>query len=195
MTTFVRAATLAVLLAGLAAGPAPGNGWRRQASYYSGYYVPVAVGTTYYQAVPVYVVQPAVVCVPGTAVELPLAVSPYAVPKPAPPSPMQTTDEPPLAKPGVKRAPAVSESRSSGWQAADLQPDAGTAVKELLPVGFWNVSNRDVVLTVAGRARVLPANHSITLQVEREFSWQLDQQPAQQGRVPAGKSSLQLVIR
>ena len=187
MMLFVRGAALAGLLVALLAAPA--FGWHRRTAsyYYSGYYAPVAGGVSYYQFVPNYNLQPAVVwvpCAPGTAgATLPTRVSIYAPPTPAPPS---QTVEPPLGKPDQSPGPPISE-----WRAGSATP----AAKGRYAVGFWNVSSRDVLLTVAGQTRLLPRNRSITLELEREFIWQVDQQAARQERVAAERNGMEIVIR
>ena len=51
---------------------------------------------------------------------------------------------------------------------------------ERFPVGFWNVSGRDVLLTVGGQRYLLARNRSITLNLGRTFAWQVDQQVPRQ---------------
>ncbi len=99
----------------------------------------------------------------------------YATPTPAPPS---TTAEPPTqAKP--RRAPAVHESRSLSTGSANAvsrgRPEQGRC-----RAGFWNVTGRDLKLTVNGQQRFLPRDRALTLEVDRQFSWQMDNHPPHQ---------------
>jgi hypothetical protein len=62
-------------------------------------------------------------------------------------------------------------------------------------VGFWNVSGRDVTLTVDSRPRLLPNNQSLRLQLGRQFTWRVDGRASHAERVPADKTALEIVIR
>jgi hypothetical protein len=202
MPRFAGAGLFVALLAWQAA-PAHGSGGGRvyTASYYYpasypvyyatySYRVPVAVSYAA-PAWPVSYAAPApVVCVPVVSVPaaVPVPARPlYAVPTPAPPSQ-------PVYPSAVKPAPPqVSELRSG----TDGQPPGAVSVPvtDRVRVGFWNVSGRDVLLTVDGQRRVLPRNRSITLLLGRHFVWQVDERTAQTEDVPEGNSTLELVLR
>jgi hypothetical protein len=110
-----------------------------------------------------------------------------AVPDALPKSPNQTA-EPPLQK-GVKggadRAPEIITTRA---QTAGL-------TKDRLQIGFWNLTGRDITLTVGGTTRTLGKNRALTVELEREFSWQVDRLPEHIERVPDGKTAYEVVIR
>jgi hypothetical protein len=190
MPRFARVGLLAALLLAALARPALGSGWRwgytaaysypvYPASYYPTYYrVPAVVTVTYAPAWQVYATPAPVYCAPV----VPVAPAPlYAVPTPAPPS---RTAEPPAA-------PTVIEARSG----AALKTVPVSADSDRVRVGFWNVSGRDLTLTIDGRARVLPRNRSITLDLGRQFVWRIDARAPQNESIPADKSTLEIVLR
>jgi hypothetical protein len=57
------------------------------------------------------------------------------------------------------------------------------------------VTGRDLTLTVDGQARLLPRNQSVTLTLGRQFTWQVDQRAPLTEGVPAGRNTLEIVIR
>ena len=189
MTTWTRAAFLAWIITLLLAANAAAEGW---VHWSSGYYAP-----SYYNG-PVYYCVPAtpyrVVPLAPTVSDTGARKSPFAQPRSAP---AFKTDEPPLDKRDVfKIAPKVTETRSSkfGGQREKIR-DAGESSPARYRVGFWNVSGRDISLTVEGTARVLPRNRSITLLVPRDFTWSVDEQAAQSDQVPAGEATHEVIIR
>jgi hypothetical protein len=157
-------------------------------SYYpSYYYAPAPVVRYYYASTPVYV-EPAEVCVTPVVGAAP--TSGYAQPYPAPAS---TTKEPPVDKKKLP-PPKVTESRS--FSPSDpMNVTAADGTSKGVRVGFWNITGRDVTLTVNGKAMVVPANRNLTLTVSREFSWYLDGQTAREERVPDDKSAHEIVLR
>jgi hypothetical protein len=179
MSRCVRAVVVAGVLLFLAVPALGHGGWPvvATASYYCPvYYSPVVpVGVVY--ARPVYVTPAPLICpVPR------LLISPYAVPTPAPPS---QTPEPPR-----KTAPKVTETRALSGPAVAAGKDPSCC-----QVGFWNVTGRDVMLTVDGQTRTLPRNQSLTMRVGRQLTWQVDQRPPQAENVPADKRTMEIVIR
>ncbi len=117
---------------------------------------------------------------------VPMAV-PMAVPTPAPPSALPKVQMPP-ARETKSPAPVVSEVRS--------MPSAPAALaRDRCRVGFWNLSGKDVTLVIDGQARALPRDRALTLELPREFAWQVDQQPARTEHVAEGKSAHEVVIR
>jgi hypothetical protein len=190
MYRVVCVAALAALLS-VPASPAVANGLRWFRSDSSGYYYPGSPAPVAVQYAPAYYT-PVIVCVP-TAPAAPVPIvspsGPYAQPVPAPPSagPRPQTGEPPLADPG-KGAPKVSESRLTAKKSAG---DARDRVR----VGFWNVSGRDLTLTIDGQPRVVLRDRCLTITLGRNFTWQIDQRPAELAEVPAGNDTLEIVIR
>jgi hypothetical protein len=122
---------------------------------------------SYYYPGPVYYYYPRVIAVPD------------ALPTPAPPSSSSKGE----------RAPVIITTR--GLAASS----AGTPTKERLKIGFWNLTGRDITVTVEGKTRTLAKNRSLTLELEREFSWQVDRLPPHVERVPDGLAAHEVVIR
>jgi hypothetical protein len=155
--------------------------------------------TVNYYAVPVvptplYVTPPPVLCIP---VAFP---RPVAQPQAAPPSPDR---EPPLVEP-VRPAPQTSPTPPAGSQPResryfDAYPVAPSATTQpnnpRCSVSFWNLSSRELVLKVGTQHITLPVGRSTTLDLEREFAWQIEGRKAESGRVAANESALEIVIR
>src|SRR5262249_35153469 len=146
---------------------AHGFGWRRpwSASYYAPAYYAPAYRLSYYPAV--YWPQPAYqYACPTTmpAIYYPAApLSPYAQPRPAPPS---GTPEPPLQNP-LQRSPKITESRYASRE-GEVAKEPPAAPKEYCKVGFWNLTGKDVTLLVDGKSHSLRRNHAVTLDLSRQ---------------------------
>jgi hypothetical protein len=187
MPRFARAGLLAALVLAAPARPAHGSpgGWVYAPSYYYPAYVGPPVTVSYYApSWSVYTLAPPAVCAPTVTVSVPArgAVSPaplYAVPTAAPPS---QTVEPPTAR------PALTESRS----AAKPGKGAGSGP---VRVGFWNVSGRDLTLTIDGQPYALPRNRNLTLNLARNFVWRVDGRALQSEAIPEGNPTLEIVLR
>lgn len=116
-----------------------------------------------------------------------------AVPTAAPPSPIQGT-EPPLQKKTSNdpRMPVITTAHSlpSGFV-----PGTSPLPKERCRVGFWNLSGREVTLTIDGKTWTLPKDRSVTVDLDRQFSWQVVGQPLHVERVADGQASHEVLIR
>lgn len=171
----VLLAALALLLSGQWADA---FGWRSShtVSYYPVFYTYPVVYS--YPACPVPVVAAPVMMAPTT---------PYAVPRAAPPSPRESS-EPPTSS-SKKQAPTINEMRSN----------SGTSkyppVDDRCRVGFWNVSGRDVTIKVNGESRQLPRNRAVTLELPRDFVWQLEDREARREQVPNGQTTFEIILR
>jgi hypothetical protein len=164
---------------------------------------PVAIPAPIFAPVPASfpVVQPAPFS-PGPAAP-PLA-APYAAPTAAPPSPAPSS---PPASPAQASPPLqkVQEERSSnaptGEDAHFYDPypvatrDPMKPAGERCSVAFWNLSDRDMTLKVAGQVRPLPRGKSVSLQLGRKFTWQVDERRPQEETVAASDPGLEIVIR
>ena len=189
MTAWLRAFVLALVLLMPAAAPAHGLGYPR--AVVAAYYAPVAV--TWYPAYPAYCVipSPPPFCLP---VAPPVPVQrPLAVPTPAPPS--GETVVPDRQFPSTKEPPLVREAHDYGRPESEKRYVAERRDGECCRVGFWNLTGRDLVLTIDGQTRTLPRNKAITLYLGREFVWQRAGSKARSERVPADRSTLEIVIR
>jgi hypothetical protein len=187
-----RKAIGAVLTLLILTGPALASSWGyASSSYYPSYYYSPSFYYTpavryYYVPLPVYV-EPATICVAPLTRAGPM----YAQPFPAPPS---TTKEPPLGKKALP-PPKVTESRSFSLNDDKSVAAVDVTGKGVCRVGFWNITGRDVSLSVNGKAVVVPANRNFTMTVSRQFSWQVDGQTAHDERVPDDKAAHEIVLR
>jgi hypothetical protein len=176
----------------IVAGSARASSWGYSTSgyyssgYYPSYYYAPAPVVRYYAPVLVYV-QPAPMC----AAPLMVMPSPYARPFAAPPS---STREPPLDKKSLP-PPKVTESRSYPLTEDKSLPAVDVTGKGVCRVGFWNITGRDVTLSVNGKAVIVPANRNVTLSLGRQFSWQMEGQTAHDERVPEDKAAHEIVLR
>jgi hypothetical protein len=119
-------------------------------------------------------------------------VKSLAEPTPAPPSSTPasrspTTSEPPTIQ---KRAPTVFEARS-GTRAAQ----AAQASQDRCKVGFWNVTGQDVTLTIDGKSRMLAKDRAVTVDLGRDFTWQITGREPRQERVPEEMNVFEVILR
>jgi hypothetical protein len=170
---------------------AAGNGLRmrsqQQSSYYyypttSYYYYPTATAAVCVAEAPTFA--------PRATQEPALAPRKLAQPVPAGPSAgTGKTVEPP-------RSPGVNESRSyfSAYAVAprDAQPRLAA---DRARVGFWNLSEVDLTLTIANQAYTLPRGKSVKLELPRQFVWRVDAREPQSEKMPESESALEIVIR
>lgn len=199
MSAWVRGLALFGLLALPAIASANGLRVRATQSYY--YYYPVT--SYYYAPAPVYAVE----CLdvrPTAGVQATLQPAPRATSEPAPaprkyaqPSPAGPSSSPSAAPKTSEppRNPGVSESRSYFSAYAVAPRTAEKPAGDRARVGFWNLSERDVVLTVANQAYSLPRGKSVRLDLPREFVWRVDSREAQNEKMPENESALEIVIR
>jgi hypothetical protein len=99
----------------------------------------------------------------------------------------------------------VQEERSSNAPAVDdthfFDPYPVASRSGTRPVGdrclvaFWNLTDRDMTLKLAGQHWPLPRGKSLSLELGRKFTWQVDERPPQEGNVAAGDPGLEIVIR
>jgi hypothetical protein len=186
MSASARILVLGVLLAVPATGLANGLSFRSSQSYYHAY---PSVSYRIICVEPTYAVPPE--CPPLRQEAAP-APRKYAQPAPAGPSSAKPitpkTTEPP-------RAPAVTESRSyfSAYAVAPRATERPAA--ERCQIGFWNLSDRDITLTVDAKKYPLPRGESIKMELGREFVWQVDGRVAHAEKLPAKEAALEIVIR
>jgi hypothetical protein len=103
------------------------------------------------------------------------------------PAPAVTeTKEPPVAdrKP---RGPILHEMKSYG----------GNAPPSRCKVGFWNFTDREVTLTIEDMnlTRKIPPQQSIQLDVNREFTWRIDDLPPRNDRIPDNRNDDERIVR
>jgi hypothetical protein len=168
---------------------------------------PVAFPAPVFTPVPApYPVVQAVPVFPGMT--SPPPAGPYANPSPAPPS--QSPLAAPPATPAPPLAPSlpmqkVQEERSSNAPGVedphfyDLYPVAtrnpNKPAGERSSVAFWNLSDRDLTLKVAGQIRTLPRGQKVGLELARKFTWQVDERQPREETVAVTDPGLEIVIR
>lgn len=62
-------------------------------------------------------------------------------------------------------------------------------------VGFWNLTGREVTLTIEGKSWTLPKNQVLNFQMERNFTWQVNGQLQHIERVPDGQASYEVLVK
>jgi hypothetical protein len=105
--------------------------------------------------------------------------------------------EPPRVSesPKVGESPRVSETHSY-FDAYPVAPRAGEKPNAThCAVGFWNLTDHDVRLTVAGQSYPLGRGQNMKLDLDRQFVWRVDQREPQNEQIPASESALEIVIR
>jgi hypothetical protein len=113
--------------------------------------------------------------------------APLAAPSAAPPS------TGPI--PSGKGAPAVSESRSF-YESFGVQPGATDKTSpNHCAVGFWNLTGRDVTLSIDGKPQIVPQGKNLRLQLGRQFVWQIGGHEAQTEKIPIENSGVEIVLR
>jgi hypothetical protein len=136
----------------------------------------------------------------------------YAKPSPAPPS--ATAAEPPLAPPASAnpnppsipketKSPLPVPESSAGITESKSYYDAYVAavvcatppVRGKAKIGFWNLSPRDLTLTVDGQVHLLKKGRSLKLELDRQFVWKVGEHKPQMEQVPDQVPGLELVIR
>jgi len=158
--------------------------------------------TAFYCPVPMpvaVVAVPAQICVP-VAIEVPL-LRPFAQPQPAPPS----GKEPPQLEPGTgappDKAPASPEPKTvevqkpSYFDSYAVAPGATMSANGRCSVSFWNLAPQGLVLKVGERRVQLASCRSLTLELDRQFTWQVEGRDPQTGEVATKDSALEIVIR
>lgn len=191
-----------VLLLALGTVPARGNGWlfRRSAGptevRYS-YYLPgpvVWVPAAQPVALPVFVrpvVSSPVVSLPpvtNVPMNIPMNV-PMAVPSPAPPSAVPDLPAPPPGTSALKQGTPYYDLYSGPTPLA-TPPASGRC-----SVAFWNLTGRALTLRVAGQERTLPPGRSLTLELPREFGWNVVGREAEAARIPTDHTTAEILIR
>jgi hypothetical protein len=187
---------------------ASGHGLNRPYPTVSYYYsVPAAYGPECYmpvfpapEPVPIFCApagpQPVAVGVPGRqsvpATVQPPSVAPnYAPPTAAPPSsgPLQPTS---FSSPSPEQ---VNESRRyyDVYPASSATP--GQATDGRATIAFWNLTDRDLTLKVDGQERFLVRGKSLTMDLGRQFVWQVSGHDPQNESVARGETGLEIVIR
>ena len=62
-------------------------------------------------------------------------------------------------------------------------------------MGFWNLTGRDVTLSIDGKPQIVPQGKNLRLQLGRQFVWQIGGHEAQTEKIPIENSGLEIVLR
>jgi hypothetical protein len=119
----------------------------------------------------------------------------YARPTPAPPSAAPAPTGEGTRFPGKGPTPRVTESRSAVASYSVVPRSSEKLAGERCSVGFWNLTNRDLTLKVEGNSRVIPRGKSVTLELGRQFVWQIEGREPQTEQVPPTEAGVEIVIR
>ena len=187
-------------------GRAPRPGATAVVAAYPVTYVHAVPAWSYTPVVPYYCPAPVIVPRPALAVPtpappsrvlpavtVPQTVAPQTVVPQSTEPPVQKSTMPPAGPgagpaPAEKRAPVITESRR-----ADTTASASSDGR--CKVGFWNLTGRDVTVTVDGTPRPLPKDRAITLELGRSFRWQMDDGPARTESVPDSQTTHEVVLQ
>jgi hypothetical protein len=105
-------------------------------------------------------------------------------------------DEPdvPAKKPAAKKEPRSDSIRSFDQYLIPAEGNKAERPSEV-KVGFFNHSDRDLVLEVNGETLKLPSEQYVTLRLKRTFSWAEKGQKATDVAVPPDADGLEIVFR
>ena len=146
---------------------------------------------SWYYSAPVFVTEGA----------LPSQVSPqpsirqYAPQTPAPPSPEQILT-PPREKPQVRESRSAQPPPVSA-KFYDSYYVAGIAANQhaMCSVAFWNLADKPVQLHIGGQTHTVPRQQAVTLNLPRQFQWQIDQREPEPAQVAQDQGAMEIVIR
>jgi hypothetical protein len=135
----------------------------------------------------------------------PVPTAQPTTPNTAPPPIAPQTPPPPTAPklpalpppPGMPQA-AVQESHSSTntFDMYSVPPDKGIKpTADRCSVGFWNLTGKELTLKIDGQTRTVAAGKSLTLDLARQFVWQVMGREAQNSTVPTADLGVEIVIR
>src|SRR5262245_40683691 len=136
-------------------------------------------------AVPVPAPPPDILTPPGGGTSKdPNSLPPLVLPPESPAEPM---------KPSIaKSSPLTSgrEMKVSVFTASGSRTAGG-----LYKIGFYNHTDRSLVLTIEGKTVTLPAKTYLHAQVASTFTWKYGDKPATTANVPAGAAGLDVLFR
>lgn len=128
--------------------------------------------------------------------ELP-GVSAVPVPAPAPDAlpPLTLPPDTPVA-PDAKPTEAKSSPLTAREPKVSVFPASGVAAERgLRKVGFYNHTDRDLALTIEGKAVTLPAKTYLHAQLPSTFTWAHGDKPAAKETVPADASGVDVLFK
>src|SRR6516225_5693658 len=117
---------------------------------------------------------------PPSATEPPPAPAPEVKPK-SEPIPKETKGPPPVPNPG----PGVTESTSFYDAYTVAAGSTMSRAADRAKISFWNLSPRDLTVTVDGQTYLINKGKRIKLELDRQFVWKAGEHKPQVERVPA----------
>jgi len=87
----------------------------------------------------------------------------------------------------------VAEQTSASFY--DAYAAAGASTGVTCAIGFWNNTGRPVRLNVQGQGHELAPGRGLTLDLPRQFVWQVDNRPPRAENLAAAAPALDIVIR
>jgi hypothetical protein len=145
---------------------------------------------------------PATPAPPSTGL-VPALPSAPATPPSTPPPPSLPTPPPPAAPKGPSLPPgapppAVRESRAftNAIDVCGVPPRSGEKpTPDRCSVGFWNLTAQELTLKIDGKPHTLPAGQNVTLDLGRQFVWQIVGREPQNTTVAAADVGAEIIIR
>jgi hypothetical protein len=119
----------------------------------------------------------------------------YATPKAAPPSSGLVAGEPPRAVVTPPGNPSVGESRSYYEAFPVAVNDPGRRLGERCSIEFFNLTDKDLAMKIDGQPRTLARGRSLSLDLARRFTWQIEGRDVNQENIAMGEAAMQIVIR
>ena len=143
---------------------------------------------------------PGVLAVPVPAPAPDVLIPPSGVPVPKNPDALPPLTLPPDAPVVPDAKPVEAKSSPLAAVARELKvsvfPASGVlAVNGLRKVGFYNHTDRDLSLTIEGKAVMLPGKTYILAQLPVTFTWKHGDKPAAKQTVPADATGIDVLFR
>jgi hypothetical protein len=141
-----------------------------------------------------------VVCPPCPLYASPTAAPPSATPapcpQPPPPAPVTPAPQPePMTAPlSLKPTGRITEARFFDSYPVAARPGEHPDAARC-SVSFWNLTDRQLTVRVAGRSHTVPAHQRLLLELERRFDWQVERYPPQTEEVKAAHAGAAIIIR
>lgn len=66
---------------------------------------------------------------------------------------------------------------------------------ERCAIEFFNLTDKDLTMKIDGQSRTLARGKSLSLDLARRFTWQIDGRDVNQENIAIGEAAMQIVIR
>jgi hypothetical protein len=93
------------------------------------------------------------------------------------------------------RTPTAQAPPPKFYDAYYVAGTGASDAKETCSVAFWNLADRPLELRVAGRTHTIPSHRQVTLDLPRQFQFQVEQRPPEPTQVAQEQSAMEIVIR